>query len=62
MLPILLLLILVPFAALVPLALVGRKYAFHVSAAASLVAFLLTAYALYYSYMNGASGLSFSSF
>lgn len=62
MLPILLLMILVPFAALLPLMILNRKYSYSISIAASLLVAALVLYALYYSYANGTAGLSASSF
>jgi NADH-quinone oxidoreductase subunit M len=62
MLPILLLIVLVPFAFLLPLVLADRDYSYTLSIIASTIVLLLTAYALYLSYTAGSSVLSTSNF
>lgn len=62
MLPLLLLIVLVPFAAIAPLLLAGRRYAFGISTFACAAVFLLSCLAVYYSYALGAQALSFSAF
>ncbi len=61
MLQILLLIVLLPFAALLPMALFDKKYSYTISILVSFVVLALTAYALYYSYTSGTSALATSS-
>ncbi len=49
-----------PFAFLAPMLLLNKKHAYSVSIIASAVVLLLTAYALYYSYVNGTASLASS--
>ena len=62
MLPILLLIVLIPFASLLPLILLEKKYSYMISMIASLLVFMLTILALYYSYTNGTASLGTSNF
>ena len=57
---VLLLIVLVPFLALIPLVALGKRYSYYVSIAASAVVFLLTIYALYVTTTGGAASLAFS--
>jgi len=60
MFPILPLIVIIPFLALIPLLLCPKKYSYAISLAASALSFLLVAGAVYGSYFGGASSLSFS--
>ena len=60
MLPILLLIVLIPFIAIAPLLLADKKHAYTISIAASLAVFALAVFALLYANGHGASGLNSS--
>ena len=62
MLPILPLIILIPFVFLLPLFLFNKKHSYTIPIIASLLVLVLTAYALYYVHANSLSALSISSF
>ncbi len=61
MLPILLFIILIPFAAVAAELLMDRSHSYSIAFAASLLSFVLVAFSVYYAYFNGAASLSFSS-
>jgi len=62
MIPILFLMILVPFLAVIPVLILEKKHSYIVAFIASLLVFLISAYCLYYSYTNGPPALSFTNF
>ncbi len=61
MLPILPLIILIPFAAVAAELLMDRSHSYSIAFVASLISFLLVAFTVYYAYAHGAASLSFSS-
>ena len=61
MLPILPLIILIPFAAVAAELIIDKSHSYRISFVASLVSFLLVAFAVYYAYTYGSASLSFSS-
>ncbi|MCL4364983.1 MAG: NADH-quinone oxidoreductase subunit M [Candidatus Marsarchaeota archaeon] len=61
MLPILPLIILIPFAAIAAELMMDRHHSYQISFVASLASFLLVAFTVYYAYVHGSASLSFSS-